>query len=192
MSGMRWSFLGSLTMLAACAGPEVTTQPMKDGSFAVTCRLPMAECLRRVEDRCPLQRFRIIQGVSATHLRDAPPFERAYHVSQLQVVCTGDDRESLPPIADKAAGSPAVAPASHGCSRGETRECVGPGACKGGQACLPDQSGFGDCDCGSTRAAPAPAADAGVPGATPASPSGATDAAVAPPPPEPAPAPPAR
>lgn len=34
------------------------------------------------------------------------------------------------------------------CSTGETRTCVGPGACQGGQSCLPDGSGFGPCDCG--------------------------------------------
>lgn len=34
------------------------------------------------------------------------------------------------------------------CTPGETQECVGPGACRGGQACRADGSGFGACDCG--------------------------------------------
>ena len=38
------------------------------------------------------------------------------------------------------------------CSPGETRQCVGPGACEGGQACEEDGSGFGPCDCGPTSA----------------------------------------
>lgn len=43
------------------------------------------------------------------------------------------------------------------CAPGESVECVGPGACRGGQVCLPDGSGYGPCDCGDASA-PAPAA----------------------------------
>jgi hypothetical protein len=32
-----------------------------------------------------------------------------------------------------------------------TQECTGPGACKGGQSCLPDGSGFTECDCGKKK-----------------------------------------
>ena len=42
-----------------------------------------------------------------------------------------------------AGGAPAV------CAPGSTQECVGPGACKGGQACKDDGSGYLPCDCGS-------------------------------------------
>lgn len=34
------------------------------------------------------------------------------------------------------------------CVPNETRLCHGPGACHGGQSCLPDGSGFTECDCG--------------------------------------------
>jgi hypothetical protein len=34
------------------------------------------------------------------------------------------------------------------CIKGSTQPCVGPGACKGGQSCLDDGSGFSACDCG--------------------------------------------
>lgn len=37
------------------------------------------------------------------------------------------------------------------CTPGETRECVGPGACRGGQSCLMDGSGFSACDCGESE-----------------------------------------
>jgi len=42
---------------------------------------------------------------------------------------------------------PATGP-SRGCVSGSTQECFGPGACRGGQACLPDGSGYEPCDCG--------------------------------------------
>lgn len=34
------------------------------------------------------------------------------------------------------------------CTPGSTQACIGPGACDGGQACLPDGSGYGECNCG--------------------------------------------
>ena len=34
------------------------------------------------------------------------------------------------------------------CIAGSTRECVGPGACRGGQMCRDDGSGWSGCDCG--------------------------------------------
>src|SRR5260370_7170510 len=34
------------------------------------------------------------------------------------------------------------------CVPGSTQACFGPGACRGGQQCLPDRSGWGPCDCG--------------------------------------------
>lgn len=34
------------------------------------------------------------------------------------------------------------------CAPGDTRTCVGPGACVGGQICKQDESGFSDCVCG--------------------------------------------
>lgn len=36
------------------------------------------------------------------------------------------------------------------CNEGDTRECLGPGACKGAQACLADGTGFKPCECGSS------------------------------------------
>ncbi len=33
------------------------------------------------------------------------------------------------------------------CHQGDTRECVGPGACKGAQECLPTGLGFASCEC---------------------------------------------
>jgi hypothetical protein len=35
------------------------------------------------------------------------------------------------------------------CVPGVTQECLGPGACRGAQACLMDGRGYGTCDCGS-------------------------------------------
>jgi hypothetical protein len=53
---------------------------------------------------------------------------------------------SAPPVVE---APPADAePPAGACVPGATQECVGAGACRGGQACLPDGSAFGPCDCG--------------------------------------------
>ena len=167
--GMRWFCLVSASVLAACGATEVQSQKLQDGSYNVTCELSMDECIRRVQDRCRNQRFRILEGTSEVRLRDAPPFERAYHTSRLHFECTDDSGKpliSLDAAAAARSADPAKsAPAARSCVSGETRVCVGAGACKGGQACLTDGSGFGPCDCGPV--APVPASDVAPPaGAT--------------------------
>jgi hypothetical protein len=54
-----------------------------------------------------------------------------------------------PPEPEPEPEVPAAPPPA--CVAGQTQECVGPGACKGGQSCLPDGSGFTECDCGSKK-----------------------------------------
>jgi hypothetical protein len=55
------------------------------------------------------------------------------------------------------------------CSPGDTRECLGPGACQGAQFCGADGA-WGACDCGANGAG------GGVPGGSGSDPSGGTDA----------------
>jgi hypothetical protein len=157
---MRWFTLVSLLLSTACGANEIEQQRLQDGSLKITCQLSMDECLRRVQDQCKNQRYRIHEGTSETRLRDAPPFERAYHTSRLHLTCNDDGADVLLSIDSAKPKPPSSAPKATVCSTGQTRECVGAAACKGGQACLPDGSGFGPCDCGDqTPKAPASAAD---------------------------------
>lgn len=146
-----------LVLVAACGAPEVQSQRLKDGSWSFQCELGMDECVRRVQENCPNQRYRILDGSSETRLRDAPPFERAYHTSRLHLVCNDSGADTVPAVdGSKAnAASSVAAPINAApklCSQGETRECVGVGACKGGQVCLPDGTGYDRCDCGPATA----------------------------------------
>jgi hypothetical protein len=149
-----------LLLVAACATPEVQSQRLKDGSWSFQCELGMDECVRRVQENCPNQRYRILEGSSETRMRDAPPFERAYHTSRLHLVCNDSGADAVPAVdGSKANAAPSVPAATAKlCSKGETRECVGVGACKGGQACLPDGTGYGSCECGPAAAPTTPAA----------------------------------
>jgi hypothetical protein len=64
--------------------------------------------------------------------------------------------------------APEPAPPAQVCVPNATQECTGPGACKGGQACLPDGSGFSECDCGKKKKSGSKSAPAPVPPAEPA------------------------
>jgi hypothetical protein len=181
---MRSVLLGSV-LLVGCGAAEVQSQKLKDGSWSFQCELAMDECIRRVQDNCPNQRYRILDGTSETRLRDVPPFEHAYQTSRLHLACSNDGASPLLSLSSKPGEEDGV---RHGalCTTGETRECVGPGACRGGQACQRDGSGFGACDCG--PGTPNPASTSGdqvapppvSPEAATPVPSGTTSAAPAP------------
>jgi hypothetical protein len=181
---MRWFSLSSFVLLTACGASEFQSQKLADGSYTFRCELAMDECVRRAQEKCKNQRYRILEGTSETRLRDAPPFERAYHTSRLHLMCTDDGANVLLSVESKKAEAPKSA---RTCAVGETRACIGAGACKGGQTCLADGSGFGSCDCGSaaTPATPDPAITPAP--ATTSLPASSADAPVSPPPAAPAP-----
>jgi hypothetical protein len=166
---MRWLGLSSFVVLSACGASKFQSQMLADGSYAFQCELAMDECVRRAQGQCKNQRFRILEGTSETRLRDAPPFERASHTSRLRLMCTDDGESALLELDSESADKPQLAA---GCATGQTRVCVGPGACRGGQACLPDGSGFGNCDCAgpSPSITPKPFSTSSSPAAAPASP----------------------
>jgi hypothetical protein len=183
---MRWLSLTSAALLTACGAQEFQSQKLADGSYRIQCGLSMDECIRRAQGTCQHQRYRILEGTSETRLRDAPPFEQTYHTSRLHLKCTdGDDvllaidkKDDV--AAEEKKGEVTAPKPAKVCTTGETRSCVGAGDCKGGQACLPDGSGFGSCDCAAS-AAPAEAAPATAPVSVPSDAPASTSGAVAPP-----------
>lgn len=79
-----------------------------------------------------------------------PRFQRSFHArlaGSLMITlaaiggCSGNDSDS------NGTGGNNGADASLACGIGDTRACLGPAACAGAQACLPERSGFGVCDC---------------------------------------------
>ena len=69
---------------------------------------------------------------------------------------------SSEPKSQSGTGGGGAADASAACGIGDTRSCLGPAACEGAQVCLPDRSGFGECDCGSAGSGGAAPVDAGA------------------------------
>jgi hypothetical protein len=145
----RPPLLGSLLLLACGGVPGINSQKLADGTWSVTCDLPMEDCIRQVEETCRSQRYRILEATSETRVRDVPPVESTYHTSRLHLVCNNGDGANLMSVQTATRPAAETAPGlSAACTTGQTRECVGPAACKGGQSCLPDHSGFSPCDCG--------------------------------------------
>jgi hypothetical protein len=107
-----------------------------------------------------------------------PRYQRAKWVGQLVVACalaTGDGAGPEPLRSDGAANEAsgnAARPASERlCIPGVTQECLGPGACRGAQACLADGNGYGACDCGNGSSNPRNAPSNSPPAAGDAPPS---------------------
>lgn len=99
-----------------------------------------------------------------------PRYRRSKWRGQMVVVCgkasagTGALVSSDPP--PKLAAPPAALPPGKACIPGTTQACLGPGACRGAQACTASGESFGSCDCGgnstSTRSGIPPEVDPGA------------------------------
>jgi len=170
--------------LVGCSKAGMTTMP--NGNHRIVCERGMKVCISRADKVCGDDGYTIVSGTTKKHLLggDGSSYREMAENAELIVSC-GDtpppaEEEStyvaLPPRTDQP-----VAPAAV-CVPGASQLCVGPAACQGGQVCLADGSGFGQCDCGST-ASPAP----GVTSATP--PASGPVAPAAPPAPAPKPVP---
>ncbi|HTV22372.1 MAG TPA: hypothetical protein VMG12_26975, partial [Polyangiaceae bacterium] len=87
-----------------------------------------------------------------------PRYQRKKWVGQMVVACGASGSPanvaSEPAPAAPAQRAPAVPAPDRVCVPGVTQECLGPGACRGAQACSADGNGYEPCDCGnaSTRA----------------------------------------
>src|SRR6185436_7836126 len=120
---LRFWLLGVIG-LVACSGPEFKQQRLQDGSLQVDCDLAMDECMRRAQDLCNKQRFRILDGTSETRVADVPPFERASRTSRLHLKCTNDGAEPLLSLDRPPKASAQPLPRTPACTPGETRTCV--------------------------------------------------------------------
>ena len=179
--------LSALCLLGACSsGARSVRLPALspgDEIYRISCEDSIAACRDEANEVCggryevlestgaPIQPPRVTSapGPAST----GPRYQRLKWVGQMVIAC---GHAAPPPTAGGAGtpepGSPATtAPAlapDRLCIPGATQECLGPGACRGAQACLADGNGYGPCDCGnaSTRAqsgSTRAATDAGAP-----------------------------
>ncbi len=152
--------LPSLLALSACSRTEVAQAPHQ--GHLITCDAGMKGCVGKAEKLCGDKGYTIVSGSSFTHMLggDSSSYRQATEVGTLEVRCglVEVEEESvcreLPARTDSPASVPTPASGDSAgkpmrvCVPGATQRCVGAGACDGGQVCLADGQGFGDCDCG--------------------------------------------
>jgi hypothetical protein len=165
-SPARWlpwaSLLGSALGCSRDARAVRLTTVDRD-TYRISCAHNIAPCRDKALEVCggdydlletagaPVEPPRVSSapGPSSTGSR----YQRPGWVGSIVVAC-GHAREpaterSLPPTPDTAA---AVITAKLGpdqlCIPGATQICLGPGACRGAQACQSDGRGYAVCDCG--------------------------------------------
>jgi hypothetical protein len=155
-------------LIAACGHIRgYQAQPQPDGGYRVDCRDRLTRCLTAMEEVC-LQGYEIVQAHEEVRYVGPREFNEPNVSSFVIARCRtqeavfGGKTRPAPgtPAPGAAPGGPPsaapVPPTPRSCFPGATQTCVGPGACKGGQLCLPDGAAFGPCECGGTAAPPQP------------------------------------
>jgi hypothetical protein len=152
---MRYSWLVSCSIALLSCGSSIKTQRLPDGTLKVICKSSLEQCKRSASEVCGRSGHRVVAGTSENKLFGTPGNQVSVGQSEVIIAC-GD-------LAARPAKAPPPATSTRVCTPGSTLRCYGPAACIGGQACLPDGSGFGACDCGSHAGADpsAPVLDAG-------------------------------
>jgi hypothetical protein len=142
-----------------------------DGEYyRITCEAGIGVCRDKAREVCasgfevletagtPIQTPRITTAPGPR--TTGPRYERAKWMGQMVVECIRGDRvtQAAPssPMGTNVEDSAASPGPNQLCIPGVTVECLGPGACRGAQACLPDGRGYGPCDCGEGASSRAP------------------------------------
>jgi hypothetical protein len=163
--------LAAVTFLVCASGCAhgIAVQKIDGDTYRITCpELPLDRCLAETANNtCDKRAYFVARGISEVNRRgrsDAPDVSLS---SEAIVRCApgqgfGDQAKELMAAAPDDGAKPAAAasppqPPASVCAPGSTQSCVGAGACRGGQACKADGSGYEPCDCGS----PVPAAAIG-------------------------------
>jgi hypothetical protein len=160
---MRRSIVLGL-LVAGCAHGKVSTERRPDGIVHVTCKTSLADCLYEVENVCDQKRYVVLRAVDSRELKGVVPAQALFLSSEAFVRCGdmgtyGPDNKLLlaTPVCEVPKAPPPPVPVTHVCVPGATQACIGAGGCAGGQACAPDGSRFGPCDCGAPPPAAVPA-----------------------------------
>lgn len=156
------------TQTLACSRGSGAPVRHADGSYSLSCKGPLSDCLRHAERLCRDEGYTVSE---ARDIRDLVGHESGQSRVLIQksnaTIYCGDHATREPialkrdPANEPAAPAPEVAPAptptpapaplapAPACVPGSSQACIGPGGCSGGQACAPDGTRFEPCNCGS-------------------------------------------
>jgi hypothetical protein len=164
--------------VAGCASwSTASTSRRPDGTFELRCKGALSGCLEAVDSLCQGARYDVVSAADERDYRDGKGLGESETRSSVAVIRCGSrgralfGSQSAPRAESKTESNPvskAVSNTTAGaCVPGSTQECVGPAACRGGQACVADGTGFAPCVCAPPPAPSSPspsshdAADAG-------------------------------
>jgi len=154
-----------LFVTVACAKPDLEIKALPDGTRELACKTPLPQCLSHVDDVCKGASYEVLYATDTQKIYGSPSYnEVESRTSQAVVHCLGPHQKPKGEAPEVASAAPEVAPpvvptpgavaAARACVPGATQRCIGVAGCTGGQACLRDGSGYGECDCGMQKAAP--------------------------------------
>ena len=183
--GGAWALLElALCAVLSSCGPPARAQQLPDGTLRLECAGAVSSCIRRAQSFCgdnPLEVLTVTTGVAA---QGGDAKAKGSRITMVDFTCAHGRTIAVPvpwrararrshasPAASAAApprpsaNAPSTPPAAPSavCTPGSTQQCVGAAACAGGQACLPDGSGWGPCDCGSRNPPTDPVDSVGSP-----------------------------
>jgi hypothetical protein len=164
----RVAALCALSLLGACSREARAVRvPSDPGTelYRISCRSEIAPCREKASALCGGE-YEVLQNAGAPveppRVSSAPGprstgsrYQRPDWVGELVVACGSHQRTegaaepalsaatTAPPLPIERAAAP-----DQLCVPGVTQLCLGPAACRGGQACLADGRGWGACDCG--------------------------------------------
>ena len=150
-------------VVLACAASSggIQSQRLPDGTIHLTCQTSLQKCLDGANQLCKGNSYDILRARDQRDRLGGELGQSNVEVrsSEALVRCAGTKEpppsppapeptwKLPPPASAPPAPLPPAAP-ERSCVPGATQSCVGPGACQGGQACLPSGEGFAPCDCG--------------------------------------------
>jgi hypothetical protein len=141
--------LQALLTLACAQTAAIQRQALPDGRYRVDCTLPLVQCLQAIEEVCRQGGYEIVQAHEDRRVAGPRDYHEPTFASQVIARCRPEPAMFGGPPAKADAGDAAPPPTvARTCFPGATQACLGPGACKGAQPCLPDGAAFGPCDCG--------------------------------------------
>jgi hypothetical protein len=156
-------FSGVATLVVGCATGRPVVEPLGSERFHLKCTTALARCLAEAADAsCQGRHYIVERAVNDLDMRGATPNQAEFRTSEAIIHCGGANNWGplAPPMGPAEKPPETKAAEARVCAPGSTQACVGPGGCKGGQACLLNGSAYGACDCGPPPAAPAaPVAD---------------------------------
>lgn len=149
----RGPLLLSIWLATACShgGAGAVRQP--DGGYALSCKGPLSECLRRAEHVCRDAGYTLSEARDVRELlgHESGQSQVLIEKSEATFYCgKRPPRAAITLTRQEAATAPVPAPPvpSAVCVPGATQACVGPAGCSGGQICSADGTRFEACDCG--------------------------------------------